>query len=163
MPRPTTKEQLLTAMQSEHTALEKILRPLTPEQMTHQSDVIHWAIKDILAHLFAWEQMCLGWYKVGLLGEVPILPAEGFNWRQIPALNKQIYENYHDQPLEEIMKQFQASYQQMLETVKGISEVDLFKSGRYAWTKENIMATYFISATSSHYNWAKKEIKKCLK
>jgi hypothetical protein len=47
--------------------------------------------------------------------------------------------------------------------VQAASEEDLFTPGRYAWTKQNLLAAYFASATSSHYVWAKKEIRKCLK
>jgi hypothetical protein len=162
MPRPTTKEQLLTAMQSEHAALEAALAGLTPEEMTTVSRATRWAIQDVLAHLFEWEQMCLGWYQTGLRGQQPVLPAPGFNWAQLPALNKQIYAKHHARPLAEILKQFRASYRQMLKTVQGLSEADLFTPGRYAWTNKNALAAYFISAGSSHYLWARKEVRKCL-
>lgn len=163
MPRPTNKEQLLSAMQSQHEALEKSLESLTPDQLTHTSRTTQWSIKDVLAHVMEWEQMCLGWYKAGLRGVVPPLPAEGYNWAQIPALNRAIYEKYHDRPLVEVVKQFRASYRQMLKTVQEISEEDLFTPGRHAWTKKNALAAYFIGATSSHYDWARKEVRKCLK
>jgi len=61
------------------------------------------------------------------------------------------------------MKQFRASYRQMLKTMPGIDEEDLFTSGRFAWTGQNAAAAYFIGATSSHYAWARKEVRKCLK
>jgi hypothetical protein len=51
----------------------------------------------------------------------------------------------------------------MLKTVQGIEEQDLFTPGRYAWTGKNAAAAYFIGATSSHYVWARKEVRKCLK
>lgn len=163
MPRPTDKAQLLTAMQREHAALEKTLTGLTPEQLTAPSQALGYAVKDILAHLYAWEQLCLEWYAAGLHGQTPALPAPGYNWAQIPALNQQIYKQYCSRPLEEILGLFQASYCQMLATVESIAEADLYTPGHYAWTKKNTLATYFISASSSHYVWAIKEIRKCLK
>src|SRR5512140_1445953 len=163
MPRPTSKEQLLSAMQKEHAVLEKSLESLTPDQLTHISKTTQWSIKDVLAHLMTWEQMCLGWYKAGLRNVIPPLPAEGYNWAQIPALNRAIYEKYHGRPLVEVLKQYRASYRKMFETVQNISEEDLFTPGRYAWTNKNAAAAYFIGATSSHYVWARKEVRKCLK
>ncbi|MBN1888745.1 MAG: ClbS/DfsB family four-helix bundle protein [Thermoflexales bacterium] len=163
MPRPTDKKQLLDAMQKEHQALEKLLSSLTSEQMTHVSPSLERSAKDVLAHLIEWEQMCLGWYQAGLRGEKPPLPAEGFNWAQLPALNQHIYEKHRDLPLEDVMKQFQASYQQILQTVQELSQEELFTPGHYSWTGKNAMAAYFIGSTSSHYVWAKKEVKKCLK
>lgn len=163
MPRPTTKAALLAAMQTEHTALEALIADLTPDELERSSPLTKWAIKDVLAHLFEWEQMCLGWYKAGLRGKEPPLPAEGYNWAQLPALNKSIYQKYRGQPLEYVLKHFRASYRQMLKAVQGMDEADLFTRGRYAWTKKNALSAYVIGATSSHYNWARKEIKKCLK
>jgi hypothetical protein len=150
-------------MQQEHEALEKFLESLTPDQLTHVSKTTKRSIKDVLAHLLAWEQMCLGWYKAGLRGTVPPLPAAGYNWAQIPALNQVIFERYHDRPLAEVLKQYRASYRQMLKTVQSIDETDLFTPGRFAWTGKNAAAAYFIGATSSHYLWARKEVRKCLK
>ena len=163
MPRPTTKDQLLTAMQTEHERLEQALAGLTPEQLSATNPITRWAIKDVLAHIFEWEQMCLSWHTAGLKGLTPAVPGEGFKWSQLPALNKQIYEKHRDRPLAEILKDFRRSYQQMLKTVPVISEDDLFTPGRYAWTKTSTLGAYFISATSSHYDWARKEVRKCLK
>ncbi|NTU62613.1 MAG: ClbS/DfsB family four-helix bundle protein [Chloroflexi bacterium] len=163
MPRPTSKAQLLSVMQQEHDALEESLESLTPDQLTHVSKTAKWSIKDVLAHLLAWEQMCLGWYKAGLRGDVPPLPAAGYNWAQLPALNRAIFERYHDRPLAEVLKQYRALYRQTLKTVQGIDEADLFTPGRYRWTGKNALAAYFVGATSSHYAWARKEVRKCLK
>lgn len=163
MPRPTSKNQLLTEMQKEHDALETFLNTLTPAQMTRPSVTLQRSVKDVLMHLFDWEQMCLGWYQAGLRGESPPLPALGFKWNQIPALNEQLYQKHRDQPLAEAMQDFRASYRQIRETLQAITEEDLFTPGRYAWTKKLALAAYFISATSSHYVWARKEVKKCLK
>jgi len=163
MPRPTNKAQLLSATQQEHEALDKSLEFLTPDQLTRVSKTTKWSIKDVLAHLLAWEQMCLSWYKAGLRGVVPPLPAEGYNWAQLPALNRAIFERYHDRPLADVLKQYRSSYRQMLKTVQGISDEGLFTPGRYAWTGKNAAAAYFIGATSSHYAWARKEVRKCLK
>jgi hypothetical protein len=150
-------------MQREYEVLEKLCQTLTPEQITHTSAITQRAVKDVLTHLVEWEQMCLGWYAAGLRGELPALPAPGYNWAQIPALNQQIYEKYRDLPLDDVLKRFRTSYQQMLQTLQGLSEDELFTPSRFAWTNKNAMATYFISATSSHYVWGQKEVRKCLK
>jgi len=62
-----------------------------------------------------------------------------------------------------VLKQYRASYQQMLKIVQGIDEEDLFTPGRFAWTNKNSPAACLIGATSSHYGWARKEVRKCLK
>lgn len=163
MPRPTTKKQLLEAIEIERKALEEFLAELSPAQMTRPGLVGEWSAKDVLAHLIEWEQMVLSWYSAGLKGQVPVTPAEGFNWAQLPQLNQQIYEKHCDRPLADIEREFKSSFKKMLGTIQSLSDEEVFTRGRYAWTKNNTLGAYFISSTSSHYHWARTEMKKGLK
>ena len=164
MPRPTTKEQLLTSAQKEHDALDAILETLSSLDLDVTSaDIEQWGVKDILAHVTEWEQMCLGWYRAGVAGKNPPLPAEGFNWREIPALNLQIYQKHRQRSWREVLNAYRSSYQEILKTLQDIDEEEMFTPARYAWTRKNAMGTYFVSATSSHYVWATKEIRKYLR
>ena len=160
MPRPASKLDLLAAIEKEQGALEMLLETLTPEQMTEPGIVGEWSVKDVLAHLIEWEQMCLGWHAAGLRGETPELPAPGFKWNQTPQLNQHIYEKHRERPLDEVLEQFQASHREILEVIQGLSNEKLFTTGHFAWTKKNTLGTYMVSATSSHYLWARKEIRK---
>lgn len=163
MPRPTSKTDLLAAIDQERGALEAILETLTPKQMVEPGVVGEWSVKDVLAHLVEWEQMVLGWYRAGLRGEIPELPAPGYKWNRTPQLNQMIYEKHRDRPLGEVMEQFHASHREILGVIQELSNEELFTAGRHAWTQSNTMGTYFVSATSSHYLWARKEVRKGLK
>ena len=136
MPRPTTKEELLAAIEKERGALETFLETLTPAEMTLPGVVGEWSAKDVLAHLIEWEQICLGWYAAGLRGETPPLPAPGFNWAQTPQLNQQIYEKHRERELDDVLDQFHASYREILGTIQELSNDALFTPGQYAWTKK---------------------------
>ena len=160
MPRPTSKQELLAAIERERGVLETTLENLTPEQTTEPGIVGDWSVKDVLAHLIEWEQMCLGWYKAGLRGEVPPLPAPGFKWNQTPELNQKIYEEYCHLPLDEILKRFHSSHNEILAVIQELSNENLFTPGQFTWTKKNTLGTYMVSATSSHYHWANTEIRK---
>ncbi len=163
MPRPTSKTDLLTAINQERGALEAILKTLTPKQMIEPGVVGEWSVKDVLAHLVEWEQMVLGWYRAGLRGDIPEMPAPGYKWNQTPQLNQMIYEKHHDKPLGKVMEEFHASHREILGVIQELSNEELFTAGRNAWTQKNTMGTYFVSATSGHYLWAWEEIRKGLK
>ncbi len=163
MPRPTSKKALLSAMQTEHDALEKTLAELTEEQISTVNRTTKWSIKDVLAHLTEWEQMVMGWYEAGRKGKTPAVPAEGFNWAQLPALNKHIFDKHHNRGIKDVLRSYRASFTKIQNLASGISEVEMFTRGRYAWTNKNALAAYFIGSTSSHYIWARKEVRKCLK
>ena len=163
MPRPTSKKQLVAAMQTEHDALDKTLAELSEQQITSVNRATKWSIKDLLAHLTEWEQMVMGWHDAGRKGKSLAVPAEGFNWAQLPALNKQIFDKHHNRSVKDVLRSYRASFTKIKKLVSGISEAELFTRGRYAWTNKNALAAYFIGCTSSHYTWARKEVQKCLK
>ncbi|MEZ4637562.1 MAG: ClbS/DfsB family four-helix bundle protein [Caldilineaceae bacterium] len=71
MPRPTSKSDLLSAIDKEHGALQAELSKLSPEQMTMPDVVGSWSVKDVVAHLVEWHDMVLSWYRAGLNGRRP--------------------------------------------------------------------------------------------
>jgi hypothetical protein len=162
MPRPFTKEQILAASQKEHDQLVKLISTLTPDRLNAPGQMSDWSIKDILCHLTAWEQMVLRWLAEGQQGLAPQVPAPGYKWNQLPALNQNIYETHHDLPLEEVLSQFHDSYSQVMAVIETLPPETLFTPGLYPWMNKNVLASYFVSCTSSHYHWAIKEIKKGL-
>lgn len=163
MSRPDSKNQLLARIPQEHDALAAYLEKLTPEQMTAPVVVGEWAVKDVLTHLTAWEQMFLGWYRAGQRGEQPVTPAVGYTWQQIPALNQHIYEQYRDCSAEEILARFHASYAEIVDAIAEMTDEELFTPKVYRWTKSTTLGSYAVSATCSHYAWALKEIRRGFK
>ena len=163
MPKATTKQQLIEDAQTERAALEKLLATLTPEQMTQSAAADDWSAKDVLAHLIEWEAMVMKWYEAGAKGKVPAVPSEEYNWGQLPKLNHAIYLKHRDRSLADIQKEFKSSHKKIMKTIESIPEKELFTRGQYPWTKNNLLAAYFNSATAAHYRWARGEIRKKVK
>lgn len=162
MSRPLNKTQLLESIQKEYTALEKFLAPLTAEQMALSSAPGAWAVKDILAHLVGWQQMFFRWYEAGLRGEMPEVPAPGYKWSQLPALNQAIYEKYRGLTSDEALALFRESHQKTIQFIETLSEADLTAPGLYKWMNKNTLMAYLNSVTAAHYVWALKDCKKVL-
>jgi hypothetical protein len=162
MSRPLNKTQLLAAIQKEYSALEKFLAPLTAERLAHVPTPGAWAVKDILAHLYEWQQMFFTWYETGLRGEMPALPAPGYKWNQLPALNQHIYEKYRGLTPEQVLAQFRESHQKTIQFIENLSDADLTAPGLYAWMNQNTLMAYLNSTTAAHYVWALKEARKAL-
>ena len=160
MEHPTTKEQLLALIHTERTKLDKKMDGLSPEEMVFPGAMGDWSVKDILAHLVDWERRLVKWYEIGLRDEMPQLPAPGFTWGQLSALNQQGYERHKDRPLEDVLASYLASYQQVLALIECMTEEEIFEVGRYAWTgKKSNLAVYIAANTYKHYAWAAKEIR----
>lgn len=163
MSRPTNKADLLAAARERHAALDAFLETQKPAILNRTHAGTGWSVKDVLAHLTAWEVMMRGWYEAGVRGEKPVIPAEGFNWSQLPALNARILKQFHNRPLARVLSDYRASYAATLDLIESLSEADLFTRGRFTWTGSTTLGAYFASNTSSHYAWALKLAKQCVK
>ena len=163
MPKPLSKQQLLQDAETERAALDEFLAGLTPDQLTQAGALGDWSAKDVMAHLLEWEGMVLHWYQAGTKGQTPITPSEEYNWGQLPQLNQAIYLKHCDRPLAEVQQEYQASYKKVMKTLRAIPEAELFTRGQFAWTRNNLLAAYFTSCTSSHYRWARTGLRKAFK
>ena len=119
-------------------------------------------IKDVLAHLHQWHLMMLVWYKIGMKGEKPDMPAKGYTWQTLPDLNKKIWEECRNIKLEEVKRLLDRSYLEAQKLIKKHSNEEIFEKKRYKWTGSTSLGAYLISNTSSHYEWAIKLIKKSM-
>ncbi len=163
MSRPLDKTQLLAAIQKEYAALEKFIAPLTAEQMAFAPAPGAWAVKDILAHLYEWQQMFFKWYETGQRGENPAVPALGYKWSQLPALNQHIYEKYQQIAPEQALALFRESHQKTLQFITALPDADLTTPGLYKWMNNNTLMAYLNANTAAHYAWALKDARKVLK
>jgi hypothetical protein len=162
MPKPKTKSGLLIEAESEYAALEQFLVALSPAQMLSPGALGKWSVKDVLAHLFEWQRMFFGWYEAGLRGETPPMPAAGYKWNQLPALNHAIYLRCRDQPLDEVLDRFRASHCQTLELIQTLSAEDLAQPGRFAWTGHHALCGFISANCGNHYRWALTAMRKTL-
>ncbi|SEJ82589.1 hypothetical protein SAMN05192553_1212 [Cyclobacterium xiamenense] len=120
-------------------------------------------IRDVLMHLHHWHLMMMEWYTIGMKGEKPEMPAKGYTWKTTPELNKWIWEKYKDTSLEDAKKDLKSSYKKVRRLIEKHSDEELFEKKRYKWTGTTSLGAYLVSATSSHYDWAYKLIKKAKK
>jgi hypothetical protein len=160
MPIATTKEELLTAMESEYRLLKKCLEGLGANEWEVSGVCHEWSVKDVVAHLVEWKQMFLGWYEEGLKGGNPPTPAADLKWSQLPALNDRIYRKWKTVRAEVVLAEFESTYEIMLELARKLPEEELFRKGLYPWMRAWPLARWIAANTSSHYRWARTRIRK---
>ncbi len=162
MPRPKTKEGLIALSLKNFKKLNDFVDSFSPEEQNAEfpAGTLNRNIRDVLAHLHHWHLMLLKWYDVGMKGEKPAMPAKGYTWKTTSELNKKIREKYSRTDLKKIRKDLQKSFQTIQKVIEQHSDEELFQKKRYNWTGTTSLGSYLISATSSHYDWAYKLIKK---
>lgn len=165
MPRPTNKTDLLEQSQEAYQRLFELLATYSKDSLeknTFTNAALYKNVRDVLAHLHHWHRLFLGWYAVGMQGEKPKMPAEGYTWRTVPALNEVIWEQYTTTALSEAQALFEGSHQEVIACIELHSNTELFEKKYYQWTGSTSLGSYLVSCTVSHYNWAYKKIKKTL-
>ncbi len=148
--KPATKAQMLKDIRAERQKLEDALQGLTDADMAKTAAAGEWSVKDILAHIAAWEKSFLKWYQAGLRGEKQVMP----EWSKpgvLDAINKDIYERNLNRQLADVKKEFYASYKLVFKTVQQIPEGDMFTPAKYDWTGKSTLANYIWSNTGEHY------------
>ena len=72
------KTRLLAEIADERATLLELLETIPRRQMTKRGmNSLNWSIKDIVAHLFDWEQRTNCWYESGIAEESPEVRAMG--------------------------------------------------------------------------------------
>ena len=165
MARPKSKTELLALSRENFEKLMRFIDEMTTEEQHKEfpGGTMNRNIRDVLAHLHHWHLMMLNWYKVGMAGEKPDMPAKGYTWKTTPELNKWIWEHYRKTDLNEVKKQINTSFRDIRNIIKPHTNEELFEKKRYKWTGTTSLGSYLVSATSSHYDWALKLIKKAKK
>ena len=165
MPRPKTKSELLEQGQANYDKLLKLVDGFTPEKQAADfpPGTMNRNIRDVLAHLHHWHLMFINWYEVGMSGEKPEMPAKGYSWKTTPELNRWIWDLYQGVSLEESRNMLQESFLTVRTLILKHSDEELFEKKRYKWTGSTSLGAYLVSATSSHYDWAIKLIRRVTK
>ena len=166
MPRPTTKQDCIAEANAQFAKLWALVDSMSEEK---QNAVFSFEdrdknMRDVLGHLHEWHKMMEGWHQIGTVeGGAPAVPGEGYTWRTLPELNQGLWEKIQPMALVEAKQLLKESHIRILALVENHTNEELFAKGVYKWTKTSTLGAYFVSCTSSHYEWAMKKLKKHVK
>ncbi|MBR4172912.1 MAG: ClbS/DfsB family four-helix bundle protein [Clostridia bacterium] len=171
MPRPKTKDELIKAAEENYQKLLTAISDMTEEELATPFDFsgdagkkeAHWGrdknLRDVLAHLWEWHGLLIKWFNANVKGKnVPFL-SEPYNWKTYGDMNVEFWKKHQKTELCDIKNKLQKSHNDILELIKSLSDDDLFTKGKYPWVGGSVLGSYFISTTSSHYDWAIKKLK----
>jgi hypothetical protein len=158
------KTALLHTIQTEYAHFESLIAPLSETQLCTAPTEGEWSIKDSMAHIAVWEQICSRWLKEFVHGVTP-QPLE----RLDAGSNDRIYQENRDRSLAEVRKLFQQAHQQFLEQVnlltQTLSEEDLNTSDRFAWTESwpgHSLTAVIADNSYEHYQDHAQQIRRLL-
>lgn len=164
MPRPMNKKELLELAEINLNKLLDFIETLPAEIQngTYNNDELNdrdKTIADVLCHLYEWHQLVLRWVDANRKGNaLPFLP-EPYTWKTYPAMNAEFWKKHQNTPLTGAEKMLKKSHKEVMILIEDFSDDELFTKKIFPWTGTTSLGSYFISATSSHYDWALKTIK----
>lgn len=165
MSRPTTKPDLIEAANKQFDKLWKLIDTMSKEEQneTFLFEDRDKNLRDILIHLYEWHQLLLNWVTSNQNGDSrPFLPAP-YNWRTYPQMNVGFWEKHQNTPYNDSIKMVKESHLSVMKLIETFSNDELFMKNQFSWTGNSTLGSYCVSATSSHYDWAMKKIKKHIK
>jgi hypothetical protein len=110
-----TNAQLLASIRRDRATLDALVSPLSEAQMMAPDLEAGWSVKDVLAHISAWEQLCIKWVREGRRDEGP------FTQESIDAFNDGIYQANRERPLVEVLEYARGSYTAMITTAEAVT------------------------------------------
>ncbi len=165
MARPTTKESLTAAANGQFDKLWKMINAMPEEQQqaSFPFEDRDKNLRDVLVHLYEWNQLLLKWIRSNQAGEAANFLPEPYNWKTYPAMNIEFWKQHQTTPLEEAKTMLNESHAEVMQLIAPFTDDELFTKKYYPWTGTTNLGSYCISATSSHYDWAMKKLKKAEK
>ena len=169
MPRPETKNDLMIVAKESYEKLNLLISKMTSEELNTPFDFskdkkkkeAHWGrdknLRDILIHLYEWHKLVLNWVSSNQKGEEKSFIPEPYNWRTYGDMNVEFWKNHQNTSLEDAIKVLQKSHKDVLKLAENFTNEELFSKKVYKWVGGSTLGFYFVSATSSHYDWAIKK------
>lgn len=169
MSKPASKSDLINAATVNYEEMNELISSLTEKELStpfefdDKKKEAHWKrdknLRDVLIHLYEWHQLLIDWISANENGKnKPFLP-EPYNWRTYGDMNVWFFQKHQDTTLEEAKEMLEKSHNEVMNLIETFTNEELFSKGIYEWTGTGTLGSYFVSNTSSHYNWAIKKLK----
>ena len=182
MPRPQNKADLIALAEKNYDELLKFIDSMSEDEKNTPFDFsslnkkeAHWSrdrnVRDVICHLVEWHKLLLKFVAENMKGGsgeksenkkpaivYQFLP-EPYNWKNYGDMNRAIWKNCQNITTEKALADFAESHKKLMELAESFSDEELFAKKHFAWTGTTNLGAYFISTTSSHYDWAIKKLK----
>ncbi len=149
------RDHILRAFEEQFNKWEELLASMSDAQITGPIPDFDWTVKDVIAHLMAWQQRSIARMEAALHDQEPEFP------RWLPGVNPEeedspdhtnawINQAYRDQPWSKVYQDWRTGFLRFLESSKAISEIDLLDYDRYSWMAGYSLADVILSSYVHH-------------
>jgi hypothetical protein len=149
------KDHILAALEELFARWEALLAGLSVEQITAPQFDLDWSIKDVITHLWAWQQISIARIQAGARNREPDFPA----WlAQVPGgweedanqTNAHIYATFHKQSWPDAYRAWRDGFLRLLGAAGPIPERNLLDGDKYPWLRGYSLAFILIASYEHH-------------
>jgi hypothetical protein len=151
------KGHILAALREELSEWEALLAGLSEAQITASlaPSHSHWSIKDVIAHVMAWQQRSIARLEAAQLNREPQFPqwmpsTDADIENSVDHVNASIYEAFRAQSWATVHQTWRAGFAHFLQLAEGIAERDLLDSNQYAWMNGHALAAVLLGSYDHH-------------
>jgi hypothetical protein len=138
MDNSITKSQVIADLEQVYRQWHELLAGLNDEQKLARLEPSYWTIKDVLAHLWFWQQASVARMEAAIRNTEPDYP----DWWElfgpdpeddVDHTNAWNYTQNRDKPWLQVYASWNNQFEHYLNLVKQVREQDLLEVGRFAW------------------------------
>lgn len=149
------KEHILAAMREVMAEWEDLLSGLDDEQALVPLLPSRWTVKDVMAHLMAWQQRSTARVEAALQGREPQFPAWPADLHLDAAggtdrANAWLYEHYRGQPWTQAREDWRKGFRRLLDAAAQIPEPQFLDGNRHAWLGGHAVADVLLWSYDHH-------------
>lgn len=149
------KEHILLALSEQFERWEDLLASLSEAQLLTPLTPSPWSVKDVITHLWAWQQRSNARIQAALLDKSPDFPV----W--LPGLapdaaeatdqiNAWLYQQYCHLPWATVQQNWRQGFLRLLQASQDIAEKDLLDAGKYPWMEGHPLAFVLVASYDHH-------------
>lgn len=149
------KDHILAALKEQFDSWEYLLSGLSDGVLVAASFDLDWSIKDVMAHLWAWQQISIARLQGGRQDQQPEYPGwivnSIENWEEdADRVNALTFETQHAKPWTDIYQNWRNGFLHFLTVGEAISERNLLDGDRYPWLNGYSLAAIMIASYDHH-------------
>jgi len=149
------KEHILAAMHEQLDRWEELLGSLSPEQLAIPLAPSPWSTKDVIAHLWAWQQRTNARLEAAAHNGEPVFPKwpadlDPNGESDTDRINEWIYQTYRNLSWSEVHQAWKAGYLHLLNLAEAVAEKDLMDDSHYTWMQGYPLVLILLSTYDHH-------------
>ena len=151
----SNKQQILIELSEIFDRWQELLASLSAAQINQPVLPSEWTVKDVVAHLWSWQQASVARMQAALQGGQPAYPAWWQEFKPNPdedvdRTNAWIYEANRGKPWQMVYADWKAQFQHYLDLSRQLPEKDLLEPARYTWMNGSALLASSLGTLDHH-------------